>query len=204
MPKPKKIDKTKQLLAEGKDLESFLYPFLERMDISGIQIQDFGSISELAAFLKQFVLSPGFRQVVSVGIIRDSEQGLPQYAFQSVCDAINKAKLTPPQKIAVHPVGEKPNVGVYILPDKDSTGMLESLILRAVACDPIFECVESYLKCVSRIADTEPKPKDKAKFLAFLASRPDIKPLTGYAARAGYLNFESPEYDSLKKFISSL
>ncbi len=57
MPKPKEIEHPKQLLVEGRDAEAFFYPFLENMQISGIQIQNYGGITELASFLKQFVLS---------------------------------------------------------------------------------------------------------------------------------------------------
>ena len=82
--------------------------------------------------------------------------------------------------------------------------MLETLLLRAVSADAALECVDEYLECVTRASGAAPRPRDKARFLAFLASRPDIKPLTGYAARAGYLNFPSPAYDRLRACIAAL
>lgn len=82
--------------------------------------------------------------------------------------------------------------------------MLETLLLRGVAYDPVFKCIDQYLECVQQQIGTLPSPIDKAKVLAFLASRPEIKALTGHAARAGYWNFDSPAYNQVKEFIQSL
>jgi hypothetical protein len=204
MPKPREISRSKQLLVEGRDAEAFFYPFLESMGIADIQIQNYGGIGELAAFLKQFVLSFQYRRlpVVSVGIVRDAEQNAGD-AFKSVCGALAKANLPVPSRPLI-PTRRQPKVCVFILPDEKSSGMIETLLLRAVSDEPVFECVNEYLDCIVRMTGMVPKPADKARLLTFLASRPDIKPLTGYAARAGYLKFESPVYDHLKKFILSL
>lgn len=204
MPKPTQISRSKQLLVEGRDAEAFFYPFLEAMDITDVEIQNYGGINDLSSFLKQFVLNSQYKRlpVTSIGIIRDAEQSA-EGAFRSVCSALegaNHSKPTAPSS----PSEGFPKACVYILPDENSQGMIETLLLRALVDDPVFECVDRYLECVIRTTDNEPKPIDKAKFLAFLASKPNIKPLTGYAARAGYLNFESPVYDSLREFVNSL
>lgn len=204
MPEPKEILHPKQLLVEGRDAEAFFYPFLEGMKISGIQIQNYGGIRELPSFLKQFVISPQYKglPVTSIGIIRDAEQN-PQDAFKSVCGALEKVGLRIPSTPLV-PTKKSPQVCVYILPDEKSSGMIETLLLRAVSGDPAFGCIDEYLECVVQATGVEPKPRDKARFLTFLASKPDIKPLTGFAARAGYLEFSSSAYDRLKEFILSL
>jgi len=204
MPEPKEIEHPKQLLVEGRDAEAFFYPFLEDMEISDIQIQDYGGISELPVFLKQFVLSSQYKglPVTSIGIIRDAEQN-PQGAFKSVCGALEKWGLPiPSAPLAL--TEKRPQVCVYILPDENSSGMIETLLLRAVSDDPAFGCVDEYLECVVQATGVEPKPRDKARFLTFLASKPDIKPLTGFAARAGYLEFSNSAYDRLKEFVLSL
>jgi hypothetical protein len=137
-----------------------------------------------------------------MGIVRDAEQNAGD-AFKSVCGALEKAGLPIPSQPLISTQGQ-PKVCVFILPDEKSSGMIETLLLRAVSDEPVFECVNEYLDCIEQVTGLVPRPVDKARFLAFLASRPDIKPLTGYAARAGYLKFESPVYDHLKEFISSL
>jgi hypothetical protein len=204
MPKPREISQSRQLLVEGRDAEAFFYPFLASMGIADIQIQNYGGVGELASFLKQFVRSSQYRRlpIVSMGIVRDAEQNAGD-AFKSVCGALEKAGLPIPSQPLISTQGQ-PKVCVFILPDEKSSGMIETLLLRAVSDEPVFECVNEYLDCIEQVTGLVPRPVDKARFLAFLASRSDIKPLTGYAARAGYLKFESPVYDHLKEFISSL
>lgn len=205
MPKPLTLSKPKQLLVEGRDAEAFFYPFVEKMGLQDtIQIHDYGSITELAAFLKQFVRTAQFKRlpVRSIGIIRDAEQDATA-AFQSICTALHNAELAAPDQPCT-PTKQDPTVNVFILPDSENTGMLETLLLRAVKDEPGFACVDQYLECVIQSTGIAPKPIDKAKLLTFLASRPDIKPLTGFAARAGYLNLASQAYEPLRNFLLTI
>jgi len=204
MPRKKTILRRKQLLVEGRDAEAFFHPFLEHLGLDNIQIQDFGGISELASFLKQFVLNPQYRQlpVTAIGIMRDAEQNAND-AFRSIVSALEKSSLPKPVEPITY-VGQEPKVGVYLLPDNEHSGMIETLLLKAVCDTPVFECVDRYIDCVTQQTDVVPSPLDKARFLTYLASKPDIKPLTGFAARAGYLNFNSPVYEPLKEFLRSL
>lgn len=205
MPKPLTLSKPKQLLVEGRDAEAFFYPFLESMGLQDtIQIHDYGSITELAPFLKQFVRNAQFKKlpVRSIGIVRDAEQDA-NAAFQSICTALDKAELAIPDQPCI-PKQHEPAVNVFILPDSESAGMIETLILRVVQDELGFECVDRYLECVIHSTGIVPKPMDKAKLLTFLASKPDIKPLTGFAARAGYLNLVSQAYDPLRNFLLTI
>lgn len=195
----------KQLIVEGKDAESFFRHFVEHIGLKGeIQVHDFQGNSELSAFLKQFVRAPEFRiiPVTSLAIIRDAESSASS-AFQSVCTALQKAGLPVPRRPAQR-VGDSLGVSVFILPDGESPGMIESLVLRAVAVDPVFPCVNQYLECVQRSLGSTPQPLDKARLLAFLSSRPDIKPLLGHAARAQYLELDSEVYEPLKTFLHNI
>ncbi len=204
MPTNTTISKSKQLFVEGKDAKEFFGPFIESIGIDSIQIQDYGGIHELAGFLKQFVLRAEYKSlpVTVIGIVRDAEQNAAS-AFRSVCSALEKVNLTCPSTPLVF-TDQSPKVGVYLFPDGKSGGMIETLLLQAVNDQPALKCTDQYLECVVQATGITPTPRDKARFLAFLASKPDIKPLTGYAARAGYLNFDSPAYDLLKEFIRSL
>lgn len=205
MPQPLTLSKPKQLLVEGRDSEAFFYPFVESIGLKDVvQIHDYGSITELAAFLKQFVRNAQFKKlpVRSIGIIRDAEQDATS-AFQSICTALYKAELAVPEQPCL-PTKHEPNVNIFILPDSETAGMIETLILRAVKDDPGFECVDRYLECVIQLTNSVPKPMDKARLLAYLASKPDIKPLTGFAARAGYLNLASQAYEPLRNFLLAI
>jgi hypothetical protein len=204
VPEKNRITKSSQLLVEGRDAEAFFYPFLEDMSMSdAIEIQNYGGVNELRGFLRQFVISSDFKDVVtSIGIIRDAEDD-PGAAFQSVCDTLEGVGLAKPVQPTVAE-GEDPKVNVLILPDASSRGMLETLLLRAVEHDPATKCIDQFLECVNQETNVSSQPEEKAKVLAFLASRPRVLPLIGYAARAGYWQFQSSAYDHVREFIGAL
>ena len=163
MPKPLKLSRQKQLLVEGRDAEAFFYPFIETLGLKDdIQIHNYGSITELGSFLKQFVLLPQYRSlpIASIGIIRDAENSA-ESALQSVQSALEKAELPLPHKVNTA-VGENPQVSIFILPDGQQPGMIETLLLRAVENEPGFTCVDEYLKCIIQATGIEPQPGDKA------------------------------------------
>jgi hypothetical protein len=204
MPMLRNITESKQLLVEGKDVEIIFSLFIEQMGISDLQIQDYGGVDEFPGFLEQFVFSHKFRSgnVVSLGIVRDAETSA-EAAFQSICGALDRVKLTKPD-LPLVPKGVNPKINILILPDASTPGMLETLLLRAVANDPVMVCIDQYFDCINQQTEYLPSPIDKAKALAFLASRQNIKPLLGHAARAGYWNFNSSVYNDVRSFLKSL
>ena len=203
MPQPKQIVKARQLVVEGRDTEAFFEAFLDHTGVTGVQIQNFGGIAELPVFLRLLCATQGFRsQVTALGIVRDAEMDAAA-AFQSVCGALNGAGFPVPAQPLV-PVGQSPRVCVLILPDAATPGMLETVLLRAVAGDPAMECVDQYFRCVEQQTGSLPGNMPKAQIQAFLASRPRPGLLTGYAARAGYLCLDSPAYDHVRQFLRAL
>ena len=202
MPPPVTIKQPKQLLAEGKDAASFFDAFLSHCNLTGFQIQDFGGINELRGFLKALKITPGFVEIVtSLAVIRDAETD-PTAAFNSVCSSLSAASLPVPTAPA-NLVHDSPKVGIYILPDPHSRGMLESLCLRAVSLDPVAPCLDLYFNCLRELGHY-PTNMEKARFQAFLASRLRPGLIIGHAAYAGFLNFGSNEYDSLRLFLTTL
>jgi len=200
MPKPKQIEAPKQLVVEGQDAAKFFEVLLRQRKLSGVQIQNYGGISELSAFLKALKATPGFQQVTSLAVVRDAE-GDCRSAEQSVCSALSNANLPVPDK----PIGlanATLRVSYFILPDCSSSGMLESLCLRAINGDPAMSCVGGYFECLGRQGVNIPESMMyKAKLHAFLASRqkPDLQ--LGEAADKGYLNLDNPAFDQLKHFL---
>ncbi|MEW5827906.1 MAG: DUF3226 domain-containing protein [Chloroflexota bacterium] len=198
------ITQPKQLLVEGNDAVNFFYPFIDHLNIPDIQIQNFESVGDFRKFIGLFSKNSNFRNIVtSVGIVRDAEQTIADNAFRSICDAIVKVGLVAPSRVMEFSEAA-PRIGVYILPDGTSPGMLETLLLGAVFNDPAFGCIDSFITCVQETKNYIPQPPEKAKLLAYFASRERVKPLIGYSARAGYLNFDHAVYDQLKTFIKSL
>jgi len=190
---------------------------LRNMDLAEkVQIQDFGGISELPGFLQDFqdliraiqiaagpqgTLVP---EIASIGVIRDAERsGSPTDAFKSVCGALQRAGLIPPSQIAIFE-GNNPKVGVFILPDTATEGMLEDLCLRSIADDPVMQCIDEYFECVEKQVDSLPKNMPKAKVQAFLASRPKYVAHLGLAAQKSYWPWDHPAFEHVRKFLREL
>ena len=96
MAEPQQIEKPRQLLVEGRDPFNFFGALSNHLDLSDIQVQDFGGISDLRAFLLAFVNLPGFRhRVRSMGIVRDAESSADA-AFASVRSSVERAGLPVP------------------------------------------------------------------------------------------------------------
>jgi len=205
MPEPIPITESKQLVVEGKDAVVFFKALLREMDLAEIQLQNFGGINDLRGFLKGLRRRSGFAQMVmSVGIVRDAECD-PTSAFQSVCSALHGAELTVPSQIEKFE-GSNPSVGILILPDAMTPGMLETLCLRSVADDPAMPCVNGYFNCVEqRLPCTElPRIMEKARVQAFLASRREPVSPSRWAAHKGYWPWDSPAFDHIKQFLREL
>jgi hypothetical protein len=203
MPEYKEIKTTKQLLVEGNDADFFFSALLDELSLSEIQIQNYGGIDELKGFLKQFCKVSGFwEKVVSLGIVRDAETD-PSAAFQSVSGALGATDLPVPQ-CPLDLTDTQPRVSVFILPDAETNGMLETVCLRSVEKDPAMFCVEEYFKCLKERLGFFPKNMEKARLQAFLASREKVPRMLGVAAKQGYWPWNSPIFESISHFLKAL
>lgn len=199
----KEIDKAKQLLVEGDDADYFFSAFLKQRSLTEIQIQNYGGIDELRGFLRQFVKAPGFLETVkSLGIVRDAETN-PTTAFQSVSDALAAASLPAPHTTS-EPTDTEPCVSVFILPDAETNGMLETVCLRSVEDDPAMFCIDKYFKCLDGRMGFLPKYMEKARVQAFLASRKKVPRMLGIAALQSIWPWDSPAFGNLECFLNAL
>ena len=184
---------------------------LERLDPSEVEISSFGGVTELQGFLRAVWSAPNAQTTIeAIGIVRDAESiacgpvSAADAAFKSAHNAINALGLTPPE-CPLQVVGEKPRVGVLILPPGKSEGMLEDVCLRALQDDPAMQCVEEYLTCLQERVDEWPnRNSSKAKVQAFLASREKPGLRLGEAADRGDWNWSHDVYSPIKKFMRDL
>jgi hypothetical protein len=157
---------------------------------------------KLPSYLRTLAVRPGYLNVVSLGITRDADDSA-QSAFQSVCSSLNRASLPVPSKPG-EIVGDSPQVSIMILPDGQNSGMLEDLFLTAIETDPVLPCVDEYFDCVYRTSGRKPNNMAKARVHTWLASQLEPDKRLGEAAKAGYLPWDSPGFDSLKQFLEAL
>jgi hypothetical protein len=204
-----KIQKDKVLLVEGMDEVYFFNDFFKKAITPEylIQIIPFEGIDKFPNFIRSLKNMPGFTMTNSIGIIRDTEEDA-NAAFQSVQDALEKAGFPKPFE-PLKTVGDKPKITVMILPDKDTKGALESMLLKTIKDKEEFRCVEGFIDCLKQNSLIKSEYTTariaKAKIHTFIASKEKPELQVGQATQAGYWgDFSSPVFNPLKKFLQML
>ncbi len=199
------IEKSRLLVVEGPDDSVFLSALLRHLGIEGeFDIRSLEGVSNFNGILRTLPGVSGFAQVESLGVIRDADRAL-RSAFQSVCSALRNARLSvPKQPLTV--VGEKPRVSVFVWPDCQRAGTLETLCLMAVHDDPAMGCVKQYFECLAEQPEikTAPKTPHKAHLHTFLASREKPGLRLGEAAEKGYWPWDHAVFEPIKQFLLAM
>ena len=183
MKEPQAINRKKLLLVEGKDEEVFFKILLEKKGIGEIQIMSSGGKDQLKALFPRIQKTRGFDEVTSLAVIHDADINA-QATFQSICSVLNNNNLNSPQQVSSFASGS-PRVGVFIIPDGQNEGKLESLCLSTVKSESIIKCIDSFITCIEQQSNLNDnsykKPKDihKARCRAFLAAMEKDTPSLG-------------------------
>ncbi len=203
-----------QLLVEGRTPEIFFREMVESLGLKDqIQVRDFGSINDLTDYLKDFTqLADFLEKVTSLGIIRDAEDKPASSAFASVSTSLKAVGIEPPDTVG-EVRQQTIKVGVFILPDCQQRGMLETLCLRAIPEHPdsdksvryttTLKCVDNYYECLEA-SEIRPGNIDKAKTWAFLAAQNLSDPQVGRAAQAKIWPWDSKAFEPLRAFLKAL
>lgn len=203
MARPKEIKSRVQLLVEGNDQRNFFEAFIEHLSLADIQIQNFGGINDLRAFLLALINAPGFREIVqSVGIVRDAETSA-QAAFQSVQSSLRNAGLPVPNRPEDR-TGSSPAVTVLILPGNSRPGMLETLLNETFANTPEEACINAFFECVEDSSGMPTQRPHKARAQAYLATKPEPHLSVGVAAKRDYWDLDHPVFDRIRQFLAAL
>lgn len=198
---PRELSKPKLLIGEGREEELFFTAFLAHLNISDVQVEQYGGKQALPKYLRTLPLRPGYLQILSLGITRDADNSA-RSAFQSICTSLSNASLPIPRAGAI--AGGSPQVSVLIFPDNQNSGMLEDLCLAAIGTDPALQCVDEYLECIYKTIGRKPNNMAKARVHAWLSSQIEPDKRLGEAAKASYWPWESPGFDCLKQFLQAL
>jgi hypothetical protein len=199
---PLVISKPKLLLGEGVDEVRFFRALLAHLGNTDIQVVDYGGKQKLAAVLQTLATpSPGFQNVVSLGVTRDADDNSAG-AFQRICHGLQRAGLPVPPSHS-QPGAGSPRVCALIMPDGQRPGMLEDLCLDSVRPNPAFACVDSFFLC-ARQNGRQPNNLAKASVHAWLATEVEPDKRLGEAAEAGYWPWASPAFQPLIQFLQSL
>ena len=189
------INQPRLLLVEGNDDRNFFNVMLKHCDRDDIQVLGFDGVDNLRSYLPALVASPGWHQVVSLGIVRDAENDA-ESAKASVRGAVESAGLQMD--------GSAPRVSLLVLPDGERPGMLETLLCDSFADSPINDCINEFLACSTERAGANVKRMAKARAHAYLATREDPHVSVGVAAQKDYWDLDHPAFEQLRDFIAGL
>jgi hypothetical protein len=192
---PSPIAEPRLLIGEGVEEVLFFTAMLRHLEISGVQVEQYSGKEKLAPYLRTLTVRPGFSQLRVLHITRDADNS-PQDALASVADAVQGAGF--PSSIVVR---------TFLLPGAGRPGALEDLCLKAIAGQPIEQCIDDYFGCVRRVTPvrvTSATRQAKARIHAWLAAQeePDLR--LGQAAAKRYIEWSAPAFEELKDFLRGL
>ena len=202
-----RIESERLLLVEGPDDQNLLkalihhWPDDAHPDVQFIVAHGVSTFKAKIDAIRIAARRDG-RNLRAIGIVRDADQDAAG-AWRSVCDAVASSGLEPPDRHAAFS-DASPSVGIFIMPDGESNGVLETLCRRAVAEKPAAHCVERYLTCLDEHDAMSSRNRDKSFAHAYLASRRDPVARVGEAGRQGVWNFEHEAFAALDSFLRSL
>ncbi len=175
--------KTRLLLVEGDDDEIFFRNFVDhlaassdtRLLVSEFAIIQYGGRNQLTLRLRDLKKADNFEHITHIGIVRDSDYNTD--ALRSVQDRIRTVNKEGPPIIDIpdHPqmptIGD-PRVSVLIVPSAEREGMLDDLVMDALAVDPIANCVHNYFDCLEETqVAIVPEKRSKAQIRVFLIGK---------------------------------
>src|SRR5207248_2675150 len=102
-----------------------------------IEVRNGGGVPDLYDYLAVLPNVSNFDKVTSLGVACDTETD-PGAAFNKLCNALGRAGLPVPAA-ALQPTTPPPvpRITVALLPDAHTPGMLETLLWRSLAGDPL-------------------------------------------------------------------
>jgi len=205
---PERIYEPKLLLVEGREDRLVFKELCEYWGIEGIQIMQMEGITNLRARLNVLVRDPEFRNLQTLAIVRDADDDA-QRAFQSVRNALSKCppvKTNLPSKAGVNG-GNRPITTVFIVPDNESPGNLETMLNKTKAGDSIAACIDEFFGCLGRETDVKlsERHQDKARAYARIAASSNPARSIGHSVQAsGVWNLNHESLAPVKAFLSEL
>ena len=100
--------------------------------IDHVQIEDMGGKDRFDAAIRAFSKMQGFDDIVNLGFVRDAENTPASAAFMSICGSLQHIDVQPPATIGkVEKIHDK-KIGIFIMPNNNTPGMLETVCLNSI------------------------------------------------------------------------
>ncbi|MBI4288790.1 MAG: hypothetical protein HY671_10230 [Chloroflexi bacterium] len=201
---PRQVTKNRLLWVEGRDEQNLIEGLLKHLDISSLDVFDIAGETNFVA-RGQAVLAQARSMgitLISVGIIRDANDNSSQ-AFKRALSDLERLNLARPSQPSEFTQGNL-SVGVFISPDGQSPGSIETLCWNSIEGTEQAACVQEFIQCLRDKNALESSNEWKTRTHAFLASKADPVARVGEGALKGYWGFESPAFDGLRVFLRTL
>ena len=120
---------------------------------------------------------------------------------------LKKKKLPIPSK-PKEVLTTNPKVGIFIMPNNETEGMLEDLCLQSIQQREINTCIDDYVSCVKSNVLNHARlikfNEGKCRVQTYLASCIPIERELGVAALNYHWNFSCSCFDDIKEFLQVL
>lgn len=205
MPAPPKLkDASRVLIVEGYSDLLFYAEVLEVIGKNGaIFIKHFNGKEDLTTKLETFIDSELLAEKTHIGVIVDAN-GNAGGAFASLQKVLAECTTQTVQTVGTWTSGQ-PRIGLFIAPDGVGSGEIETLVWRSWSTDPGNDkakiCIEEFADCMKSAGHKAQSP-DKGLIGSLLAIRNDDDPRLGPGARSKVFDFNRPEFEPLRAFLS--
>ena len=190
------------ILGEGRDEAELLSVLARHL---GLQVQciDCGGSQQFQVRLKVVVKAPGFRQVRSLGVVRDAEANAAG-AADSIRNCLRAEGLAVPKgPLQRESADDGPDTAFLVVPLGETSGMMEDLILRTFEDQPSWRCQLAFFQCLKDrqidVAGDNKKRRVQAG-LASLTSRHVARNI-GDAAHMGLIPPDHQSLSELRDFL---
>ena len=138
----------------------------------------------------------------AIGVVRDADEDA-EAGFRSVRDSVEAVGYQAPARHSEFSAGN-PSIGIFIAPDGENGGAIETMCRRSLEGHPVIGCVDEYLECARRQDVLLATNEDKGFVHAYLATLHDPQVRVGEAALAGVWDFQRPAFGGLVQFVTQL
>jgi len=213
------IQKAKLLIVEGNHEDDFFEAYLNHLGITEIQPVPIGGKTLPPDRLQALVRQTRFREVTTLVVVRDADDN-PNAALQSVQTALRGAGIEPAPATAGNwqmlnnPANPSVQLKtcILILPDANSHGALEELLMQTVTNDPMHnDAVMLIQNAVTKLSATgsprKPPPshrRGKAKAHAFLSTFEEPDKDQGKAAGSGVWDFTHAALKPVENILKAM
>jgi len=204
MAEPPKLENCDRVLVvEGYSDLLFYAELLESLGKhGGVFIKHFNGRSDLTAKLETFLTPQLLAAKQALGIIVDADTDAQATSAQ-LTQVLTR--ITGQVVAARAWTNGSPGIGLFVTPDGNSNGEIETLVWQAWSNDPANEqskrCIHAFATCMASAGFNSRSP-DKGLVSALLAVRNDDDPRLGPGARAKVFDFARPEFLQLRQFLS--